>query len=60
MSQLKQNPLTDVETADSRWNWLYRVAGVASLISLVIIPIQVIICRVERRVELIAHLLLEY
>ena len=56
MSQLKQNPLTDVETADSRWNWLYRVAGVASLISLVIIPIQVIICRVE----LIAHLLLEY
>ena len=56
MSQLKQNPLTDVETADSRWKWLYRVAGVASLISLVIIPIQVIICRVE----LIAHLLLEY
>ena len=43
MSQLKQNPLTDVETADSRWKWLYRVAGVASLISLVIIPIQVII-----------------
>jgi len=39
MSQLKQNQVTDTETADYRWNWLYRVAGVAALISLVIIPI---------------------
>lgn len=43
MSQLEQNPLIGVETANSRWNWLYKVAGVAALISLVIIPIQVII-----------------
>ncbi|MCW3135567.1 MAG: DUF4386 family protein [Canidatus Methanoxibalbensis ujae] len=43
MSQLKLNPLIGVETADSRWNWLYRVAGVAALISLVIIPIQIIV-----------------
>ena len=43
MSQLKQNPLIDVETANSSWNWLYRVAGVATLISLVIIPIQIIV-----------------
>jgi len=43
MSQLKQNPLIGVETANSSWNWLYRVAGVATLISLVIIPIQIIV-----------------
>ncbi len=43
MSQLKQNPLIGVETANSSWNWLYRVAGVAALISLVIIPIQIIV-----------------
>jgi len=32
MTQLKQNPLIGVETANSSWNWLYRVAGVAALI----------------------------
>ncbi|MGB7000760.1 MAG: DUF4386 family protein [Halobacteriota archaeon] len=43
MSQLKQNPLTDAETADSRWHWLYKIAGAAALISLMIIPIQLIV-----------------
>jgi hypothetical protein len=39
MSQLNQ--ATDAETADSRWSWLYRVAGVAALISVVIILLEV-------------------
>ena len=43
MSQLKQNQLTDAETADSRWHWLYKIAGAAALISLMIIPIQLIV-----------------
>ena len=42
MSQLKPNQLTDAETADSRWNWLYRVGGAAVLISVVLIPISII------------------
>ncbi len=29
-----------VETADSRWNWLHKVGGVAALIMAVFIPIQ--------------------
>lgn len=37
------NQVTDAETADSRWKGLYKVAGVAALISLVIIPIQIIV-----------------
>lgn len=40
MSQLNQVP--DAETADSRWNWLYKIGGVAALISVVIIPISIV------------------
>jgi len=29
-----------VETADPRWNWLYRIGAVAALFAVVIIPIQ--------------------
>lgn len=43
MSQLKPNQVTDAETVDSPWKGLYKVAGVAALISAVIIPIQVIV-----------------
>jgi hypothetical protein len=40
MSQLKQNQVTDAETADSRWNWLYKIGGIAALIVVVLTPIQ--------------------
>jgi hypothetical protein len=38
VSQLRQ--VADAETADSAWNSLYRVGGVAALIMAVCIPIQ--------------------
>jgi len=31
------------ETADASWNWLYRIAAAAALISALFIPIQVIV-----------------
>ena len=40
MSQLNQVP--DAETADSNWKSLYKVGGVAALISVVIIPITIV------------------
>ncbi len=43
MSPLKLNQVTDAETADSRWNWLYKVGGAAALITVVLIPIQIIV-----------------
>lgn len=33
--------ITNTETADSQWRWLYRIAGTAALISAVFIPIQI-------------------
>jgi hypothetical protein len=36
------NQLTDAETAESRWNWLYRIAGAAALIVLVLFLIGTI------------------
>ncbi len=32
MSQLELNQVADAETADSRWNWLYKIGGAAALI----------------------------
>lgn len=43
MSQLKLDQITDAETADSRWNWLYRIGGAAALLSVVIVPIQIVV-----------------
>jgi len=43
MLQLKLNQVTDAETADSRWNWLYKIGGAAVLISVVLIPITIIV-----------------
>ena len=34
---------SDAGSADSRWNWLYKVGGAAALFSVAIIPIQLII-----------------
>lgn len=42
MSQLKPSQVTYVETADSRWNWLYKVGGAAALIVFVLFLIGVI------------------
>jgi hypothetical protein len=36
------NQLTDAETAESRWNWLYRIAGAAALIVLALFLIGII------------------
>lgn len=36
MSQLKQNQVTDGETVDSRWGWLYKIGGSAAMIAGVI------------------------
>jgi len=33
----------NVETTDSRWNWLYKVAGMAALITAVLIVVQMIV-----------------
>ena len=30
------------ETADSRWSWLYKLGGAAALVTVVMIPIQII------------------
>lgn len=35
--------VTNAETADSRWNWLYKVGGTAALIMAIFIPIQTIV-----------------
>jgi hypothetical protein len=43
MSQLKPNQVTGAETADSRWNWLYRIGGAAAMLSVVIVPIQIVV-----------------
>jgi hypothetical protein len=43
MSQLKPNQVTDAETADSRWNWLYRIGGAAAVLSVAIVPIQIVV-----------------
>jgi hypothetical protein len=43
MSQSNPNPVTDAETAESRWHWLYRIGGAAALITAVFIPIQAIV-----------------
>jgi len=43
MSTLKLNQVTDAETAESRWNWLYKVGGSAALLAAVIIPIAIIV-----------------
>ena len=41
MSQLKQ--VTNTDTTDSRWNWLYKVAGMTALITAVLIVAQMIV-----------------
>jgi len=43
MASVMLKEVADVETTDSRWNWLYRIAGVAALILVAFIVIQVII-----------------
>ncbi|MCL5934993.1 MAG: hypothetical protein M1543_00605, partial [Firmicutes bacterium] len=40
MSQLKLNHVADAETTDSRWNWLYKIGGIAALIIIVLTLIQ--------------------
>jgi hypothetical protein len=32
-----------VETADSRWSWLYKIGGAAALFGVAMIPIQMIV-----------------
>lgn len=43
MSQLTMNQITEVETADSQWKDLYNIAGVAALIMVAMIPLQIIV-----------------
>jgi hypothetical protein len=35
--------VSDAETADPHWNWLYRIGGAAALITVVLIPVQIIV-----------------
>ena len=39
MPELKLNQVTDAETADSSWNWLYKVSSAAALIAGVLVLI---------------------
>ncbi len=41
MSQLKQ--VTDTNTTDSRWHWLYKVAAMSALVTAVLIVVQMIV-----------------
>ncbi len=41
MSQPKQ--VTDTNTTDSRWHWLYKVAGLSALVTAVLIVVQMIV-----------------
>ncbi len=41
MSQLQQ--VTDTNTTDSRWHWLYKVAGMSALVTAVLIVVQMIV-----------------
>jgi hypothetical protein len=43
MPQLKPNQATAAGTADSRWNWLYRIGGAAALLLVAIVPIQIVV-----------------
>jgi hypothetical protein len=43
LAQHRADPIPDAPSADSRWRPLYRIGGVAALISAVFIPIQVIV-----------------
>jgi hypothetical protein len=43
MSQSKPNQITDAESSDPRWQWLYRIGGVAALVMVVIIPLQLVV-----------------
>ena len=42
MPQSKPNQVTYIETADSRWNWLYKIGGLAALIVFVLFLIGII------------------
>jgi hypothetical protein len=42
MSQLEPNQVLDAETADARWHCLYKIGGVAALVSVVIIPLSIV------------------
>jgi hypothetical protein len=37
------NQVTDAEPADSRWNWLYKLAGAGALLTVGLLPIQIIV-----------------
>lgn len=37
------NQLTDAETGDSDWNWLYKIAGAVAVLSAVFLPLQIIV-----------------
>ncbi len=41
MSQPEQ--FTDTNTTDSRWHWLYKVAGISALVTAVLIVVQMIV-----------------
>src|SRR4030042_896762 len=42
MVPLKLNQVNDAET-DSRWNWLYKIGGAATLLAAVVIPIAIVV-----------------
>jgi hypothetical protein len=43
MSQNKQNQITDVDLADSNWKSLYKVAGTAALLALLVMVLEIFI-----------------
>jgi hypothetical protein len=42
MSQSEPDPVANAQSEDDRWFWLYKIGGVAALLSLVIIPISMV------------------
>ena len=43
MSQSELNQASDAEIADSRWNWLYKLGGAGALLTVGLLPIQIIV-----------------
>ena len=43
MHQSELNQVTDDEPADSRWNWLFKLGGGAALLTVGLLPIQIIV-----------------
>ena len=43
MSESKLNQVTNAKTADSSWNWIYKIGGAAALIAVLIFLLDIVL-----------------